>query len=93
VLLATFPGISQTSVDQWAAHWCWGLSTRSATRLFAAVFQKENITVQAYGNVLAAISFLQGIAVEELTAAELAYRDPRYEMLITVRAVKPGKSV
>jgi SAM-dependent methyltransferase len=88
VLLATFPGISQISIDRWAEDWCWSLSTRSAARLFAAVFQKDNIHIQAYGNVLAAIAFLQGIAAEELTTAELEYRDPSYEMLITVRAVK-----
>jgi SAM-dependent methyltransferase len=88
VLLATFPGISQISIDRWAEDWCWSLSTRSAAWLFAAVFQKDNIHIQAYGNVLAAIAFLQGIAAEELTTAELEYRDPSYEMLITVRAVK-----
>jgi hypothetical protein len=32
---------------------------------------------------------LQGLAVAELLPAELDDRDPRYEMLITVRAAKP----
>ena len=93
IVLATFPGISQTSIDQWAEHWCWSLSTRSAARLFAEVFREDDIKIQTYGNVLAAISFLQGIAVEELTTAELDYRDPDCEMLIAVRAVKPANDV
>ena len=93
IILATFPGISQTSIDQWAQHWCWGLSTRSAARLFAEVFREDDIKIQTYGNVLAAISFLQGIAVEELTTAELDYCDPNYEMLIAVRAVKSANDV
>lgn len=93
IVLTTFPGISQTSIDQWAEYWCWSLSTRSAARLFAEVFREDDIKIQTYGNVLAAISFLQGIAVEELTTAELDYRDPGCEMLIAVRAVKPANDV
>ena len=42
------------------------------------------------GNVLVAISFLHGLAVEELRRTELDYRDPSYEVLLTARAVKPG---
>jgi hypothetical protein len=38
--------------------------------------------------VLAAISFLHGVAVEELSKEELDYPDPDYEVLITVRAAK-----
>ncbi len=48
----------------------------------------ENITVETYGNVLTAISFIHGLAVEDLRARELDYCDPDYELLITARAVK-----
>jgi hypothetical protein len=41
-----------------------------------------------YGNVLASIAFLEGLASEELRAAELDYRDPLYPLLICVRATK-----
>ena len=40
--------------------------------------------------MLAAISFLHGLVVEDLDEEELDYSDPDYEVLITVRAVKPG---
>jgi SAM-dependent methyltransferase len=33
VLLATFPGISQTSVDRWADNWCWSDKKVSRTSL------------------------------------------------------------
>jgi SAM-dependent methyltransferase len=89
IVLATFPGISQISNDQWADYWYWSFTTLSAQRLFEEFFPKEDVKVEAYGNVLAAIAFLQGIAVEELSRQELDYRDPNYEVLITVRAVKP----
>jgi hypothetical protein len=38
--------------------------------------------------VLAAIAFLHGLAVEDLTPAELDPHDPNYEVVIWVRAVK-----
>jgi SAM-dependent methyltransferase len=89
VLLATFPGISQRSDDEWAAYWCWAFTSLSATRLFHECFPPAGVTVESHGNVLAAVSLLEGIAADELTPAELAVKDSRYEVLITVRAVKP----
>ena len=88
VLLATFPGISRISHEEWAGSWFWAFTTSSASRLFEQEFSAGNITVKAHGNVLTAISFLHGLAVEELSNEELGYRDPDYEVLITVRAVK-----
>lgn len=89
VLLATFPGISQISDDRWADYWCWSFTTLAAQRLFGEVFPREAIQVEAFGNVLVATAFLQGLATEELTPEELDYQDARYEVLITLRATKP----
>jgi glycosyltransferase involved in cell wall biosynthesis len=89
VVLATFPGISQISDDEWGGYWCWGFTTLSARRLFEEAFPAANVQVEAYGNVLAATAFLQGLATEELRREELDHEDADYEMLITVRAVKP----
>lgn len=89
-ILATFQGISQISrydMDRWGDYW--RFTTLSARRLFAEVFPPDCITVQAHGNVLAAIALLHGLAAEELRRDELDYYDPDYEVLITVRAVKP----
>jgi glycosyltransferase involved in cell wall biosynthesis/SAM-dependent methyltransferase len=88
VLLATFPGISRISHDEWKGSWFWGFTTASSRRLFEEVFSPPNVEVEAHGNVLAAISFLHGVAVEELSKEELDYPDPDYEVLITVRAAK-----
>jgi SAM-dependent methyltransferase len=93
VLLTTFPGISQTSIDRWEESWCWSLTTRSTARLFAEVFPQDHITVRAYGNVLAAISFLQGLAVAELTTDELEAHDSNCELVLSVRAVKPESEI
>jgi SAM-dependent methyltransferase len=67
VLLATFPGISQISrydMDRWGDYW--RFTTLSARRLFEEVFPPGNVTVRAYGNVLAAVAFLHGLSAEEL---------------------------
>jgi glycosyltransferase involved in cell wall biosynthesis len=89
VVLATVGGITQISrsaTDCWDYHW--GFTTLSARLLFEEVFPAANVRVDSFGNVLAATAFLHGLAAEELHPAELDYRDPNYEFLITVIAVK-----
>ncbi len=89
VLLATMPGISKISrydMDRWGDYW--RFTSASAQRLFEKVFQPERLEVRAHGNVFAAVSFLHGVATEELRREELDSHDPDYELLITVRAEK-----
>ena len=89
VLLATVPGISQISREDrrdWG-DW-WRFTSDSARRLFGDAYGAENVEVEAHGNVLSAACFLYGFAAEELSESELAYRDPDFEMLMTIRAVK-----
>ena len=87
ILLATFPGITRLHYPEWG-DWYWAFTTQSAPRLFEEAFPAENIRTEAHGNVLAAISFLHGLASEELSQEELDYHDPNYELLIILRAVK-----
>ena len=90
VLLATASGMAQLSLvdfDQWGEYW--RFTSLSAKLLFEEAFSAGNVTVQSYGNVLAAISFLEGLACEDLEQSELDARDRSYEVLIAVRAVKP----
>lgn len=94
VLLATFPGICQISrydMDRWGDYW--RFTDASARRLFGDVFGPEEVTVQVRGNVLVACAFLHGLAAQELKQTELEYCDPDYQMLITVRAKRPGTLV
>jgi SAM-dependent methyltransferase len=91
VLLTTVSGISKISradMDRWGHHW--GFTDRSAQRLFQEFFPRTNVSVEAHGNVLAAIAFLHGLASEELRCEELDYQDADYQVLITIRAVKPN---
>ena len=89
-LLVTLPGISAVCRDQADKESdCWRFTDASARRLFSAQFGEANVAVRTYGNVLSAISFLQGLAAKELQPNELEDHDPDYQVTITVRAFKP----
>jgi SAM-dependent methyltransferase len=90
VLLATFPGISQTYDAVWGDRWYWNFTSISARALFGKAFGAAATRVEFRGNVLSAISFLHGLASAELTKEELDARDSAYEVTIAVRAVKTG---
>jgi len=93
VVLATFPGITQIDRRE-SAPWYWSLTTCSARNLFEERFPAAAVVVTSYGNVLAASSFLYGIAAEELNQREeLDYQDPAYEVLITTKAVKSAPCI
>jgi len=89
VLLITLSGISQISrydMVRWGEYW--RFTSLSATKLFEEFFPSANITVKSHGNVLSAISLLEGLASRELKKSELDFIDPNYEIIITVSAVK-----
>ncbi len=89
VALITVPGISQIAYDQWGDYWCWSFTALSARRMFEEFFPAANVEVNVHGNVLAATAFLQGLATEELRQEELDYCDPHYQVIITIKVVKP----
>ena len=91
VLLATTHGISKLSrwdMDRWGEYW--RFTSLSARRLVEQVFPADTIEIRAHGNVLVATAFLYGLAAEDLTPRELNDTDPDYEMIVTIRAVKPA---
>jgi SAM-dependent methyltransferase len=89
VALMTVPGISQIHGGRWRGTWYWTFTPAAVRRLLASVFPPAEIQVDAAGNVFAACAFLQGMAQEELTAAELDTDDPLYPVIVTARARKP----
>lgn len=89
VLLATVGGLSQISrydMERWGDFW--RFTTKSMTAAFGEVFGDVNVVVEQHGNILAAVSLLHGISVEELTPAELDVKDPDYQVTITICATK-----
>ena len=88
VVLLTVPGISQIDRGEWGSTWFWALTPAAATRLFADVFGAANISVESHGNVYAATTFLQGLALEEVDRRKLDVVDLAYPVIVTVRAQK-----
>jgi SAM-dependent methyltransferase len=90
VVLGTVPGISQISredMEQWGQYW--SFTTLSVQWLFEEIFPTGHVQIEAHGNVLTATAFLYGLATQDLRQIELDYHDPAYEVIITIRAVKP----
>jgi SAM-dependent methyltransferase len=89
VALVTVPGISQLSQgdrDQYREYW--RFTSDSMDRLFADAFGADAVRVEAHGNVLAALGFLHGLALEDLPRGALGPDDPNYEVIIAARAAK-----
>lgn len=89
VVLATMPGISQIDAGSGGDTWFWSMTPRCARLLFEDAFPPEDVSVEPHGNVLAAIAFLHGLALEELDTADLDVLDPLYPVITGARAVKP----
>lgn len=90
VLLCTVSGISQISrydMDRWGDFW--RFTDLSIRRLFESIFEKKNIEITTYGNVLSANAFLQGLSVEDLPSTEILEKnDIDYQVTIGIRAIK-----
>jgi SAM-dependent methyltransferase len=89
VWLLTVAGVSQVSrhdQERWGAFW--GFTEDSIRRLLEPAFGEE-FEVQTFGNLVAAIALLQGLAVEDLPDPSLLDRlDPDYPVLIGATARK-----
>ncbi len=89
VMLATVSGISQVSTydaERWGHFW--SFYPQGIERAFKDIFGEKNVEVKTYGNSLSAISFIKGIAHQELTRSELNFQDPDYPVSIAIVAKK-----
>jgi hypothetical protein len=89
ILLATVPGIGQISrydMDRWGDYWRF---TDKSIKMLAEEAGFSKVEVVVFGNVLAATSFLQGLAVEDLPDRSLLdVVDSDYPVTIGVVAKK-----
>ena len=89
VALVTVPGISQVSrEDMRLTGDYWRFSSVAVRLMFADAFGAGTLEIGSWGNVLAAIALLHGIAAEEIGQADLLEVDPEFELITTVRAVR-----
>lgn len=90
-LLVTIPGICQIiPVDMLGGSdndW-WRFTGAATHRIFREIFTSDDLTVETYGNVQAAVAQLHGLVQEEFNQSELDYHDPNYEVIIGVKAIK-----
>lgn len=87
VMLGSVAGITQISrhdADRWGDYW--RFTEQSLSRLLAERF---DCAVEVHGNLLAARSLLDGLAVEDLPEPGLLdATDPDYPVTLTFRAVR-----
>ena len=89
-LLVTTAGVAKVGRrlgrDDWGEYWRHtGQGLAAQAEEFFPGAEAEIVT---YGNVLAATAFLQGLASEELEAAELEYVDPDFEVIVAARITR-----
>lgn len=92
VALITVPGISQINAqaDEYRA-WSWSFYPETLRRLLIRHFDPQDLIVESFGNVKTTISFLAGLAQEDLAAEDFQHQDPHYPLIVAARAVKPGR--
>jgi SAM-dependent methyltransferase len=86
-LLCTVPAVSRIARLQLESEY-WRVTPAACSRLFGDVFAGGDVAVRGHGNVLTAVAFLMGMAVEELSPRELDRDDPCFPLVVTVRATK-----
>lgn len=88
VLLMVLPGIVSRSR---ASDGTPRFTERSTRLLLETCVPADGLLVSSRGNVFSAVAALEGIRAREVEVRRLTHRDPRYPMVIGVRALKPGK--
>jgi SAM-dependent methyltransferase len=87
-LLITVPGITRVDREEWGYTWYWSLTGLALTRLLAEFFEEKDIVVETFGNVFAAVCFLEGLAVSEVPTPKLDVLDPSFPVIVTAKVVK-----
>ena len=87
-LLLTVPGITPIDHGEWKETWYWSFTDKAMHRLMTDAFGKGKVDINTFGNVFAASSFLYGMGLPEVPVEKLEYRDPHFQVIITVKAVK-----
>lgn len=85
-LLVTVPGISPIDRGTWRHTWFWSLTEIAMGRLLAPAFEEKDIEVETFGNVFAAVCFLQGLAVSEVARAKLDVLDKSFPVIVAATA-------
>jgi SAM-dependent methyltransferase len=88
VLLITVPVVSRMAPRYGLETDFWRFTPASCQELFGNIFGAQGVTINSPGNMFACVSFLYGMALEEVPRKKLEKVDPNFPLLVTVRAVK-----
>jgi len=88
-LLLTVPGLSPLDRGEWRDYWYWSFTTNALQRLMTDFFADADVTIGSFGNVWVATAFLYGMGLPEMRESDLNYYDPQFQVINTVKAVKP----
>jgi len=84
-LLVTWSSVASPLISEGCY---WKLTPNSAKYVFSKYFSKSKLKIGSGGNILSGQAFWVGLSAEELSEKELSYNDPRYPIIITIRAIK-----
>ena len=87
-LLLTAPGITPIDHGEWKRTWYWSFTDRALTKLIEDAFPEGDIEIATFGNVYIATAFLYGMGINEVAKERLDYKDPHFQVIITVKATK-----
>jgi SAM-dependent methyltransferase len=87
-LLVTVPGITPVDRGEWGYTWYWSLTELALAQLLSESFDEKDVLTATFGNVFAAVCFLQGLAVSEVPTSKLDILDPSFPVTVTAKVVK-----
>jgi SAM-dependent methyltransferase len=87
-LLITVPGITRVDRGEWGYTWYWSLTDLALAQLLAEFFDEKDVLVETFGNVFAAVCFLQGLALSEVSTSKLDVVDSSFPVIVTAKVVK-----
>ncbi len=90
VLLATLPCASRVCLEYGRDGDFWRVTEAGARRLLSEFFPSSHLDIHSFGNVLATVAFLEGLACHEVSVEELEFHDPFHSLLVGIRAIKPS---
>ncbi|WP_052667095.1 methyltransferase domain-containing protein [Nitriliruptor alkaliphilus] len=88
-LLLALPGISAHDAHVPFENDYWRFQPAGVDALLQRVAPQARSIVRGYGNLVAAVAALHGLAAEELSQAELTHHDPGFPVLVCARVDVP----
>ncbi len=78
--------ISLYDYHNWGEYW--RFTDMSMRRLFAEVFDKDEIAVRSWGNMKTAIAYQYGLCAEDLREEDVELQDEQYPVIVTATVRK-----